>query len=72
MKKNKACACSAPFQDRAGGGDWAPSSRSTVRTVRYTALSTVDVHRQAQLKSTDAAFTRYPCFIFWRQWDSNP
>ena len=31
--------------DRVGGGGKPPSSHSTVRTVRYTALSIVDVHR---------------------------
>ena len=31
--------------NRVGGGGKPPSSHSTVRTVRYTALSIVDVHR---------------------------
>ena len=30
--------------NRVGGGDWPPSSHTTVRTVRYTAVSIVDVH----------------------------
>ncbi len=30
--------------NRVGGGDKPPSSHTTVRTVRYTAVSIVDVH----------------------------
>ena len=38
-------ACAEETMNRVGGGDEPPSSHTTVRTVRYTAVSIVDVHR---------------------------
>ena len=45
---NSTCPVGAPNPqqfNRVGGSDQLPSSHTTVRTVRYTAVSIVDVHR---------------------------